>query len=123
MIFATQEPEDATRSAVGRTIISQSPTRLLLPNPRASEEAYIGGLGITPMEYDIIKGTPAASRLLLICHDSDSVVARFDLGELPEYLDVLSARTETIVEARTLMNERGEHPDDWLPTFLDRRRA
>jgi len=123
VIFATQEPEDATRSAVGRTIISQSPTRLLLPNPRASEEAYIGGLGITPMEYDIVKGTPAASRLLLICHDSDSVVARFDLSELPEYLDVLSARTETIVEARTLMNERGEHPDDWLPTFLDRRRA
>ena len=122
VIFATQEPEDATQSAVGRTIISQSPTRLLLPNPRASEEAYINGLGITPMEYDIVKRTPAASRLLLICHDSDSVVARFDLSELSEYLDVLSARAGTINEAHALMQEHGEHPDDWLPTFIDRRK-
>jgi len=120
VIFATQEPEDATRSAVGRTIISQSPTRLLLPNPRASEEAYIAGLGITPMEYDIVKRTPAASRLLLICHDSDSVVARFDLSELSEYLKVLSARAETINEAHALMHEHGEHPDDWLPKFIER---
>ena len=72
------------------------------------------------MEYDIVERPPAASRLLLICHDSDSVVARFDLSELSEYLKVLSARAETINEAHALMHEHGEHPDDWLPKFIER---
>lgn len=123
VIFATQEPEDALANAVGRTIVQQSPTRILLPNPRASREAYIEGIGVTEAEFDVIRRTPAASRLMLICHERDSVIARFDLSGLSEYLAVLSARAETVREMDTLRFEHGDDPAAWLPEFLQRHRS
>lgn len=40
-IFMTQEPADALDSKIGKTIVQQTATQILLPNPKADENDYI----------------------------------------------------------------------------------
>ena len=41
---ATQSPSDALSSAISRTIIEQTPTKILFPNSDANASEYIEGL-------------------------------------------------------------------------------
>ena len=120
VIFATQEPEDAIASAAGKTVIAQAPTQILLPNPRADEAAYLEGLRISEFELELVRSIGTAGRYMMIRRNDKSVIAKFDMGGMPEFIDVLSARTESINEMEALRAEHGE--DGWLDVFMDRRR-
>jgi type IV secretion system protein VirB4 len=48
---ATQSPSDALQSPIARTIIEQTPTKLLFPNVDATPEDYIDGFGLTEREF------------------------------------------------------------------------
>ena len=120
--FATQSVRDALNSEVGDTIIEQSFTQIFLPNNKASEEDYCKGFGLTGQELMIIRELTPESRCFLIKHGTDSVIAKLDLSNMDDFIAVLSGRTETVKLLEDIMKEKGTSPEDWLDTFLQRRK-
>jgi type IV secretion system protein VirB4 len=120
--FATQSVRDSLRSSVGDAIIEQSPTQIFLPNPRANEEDYCKGFGLSHHELTLIRELTPQSRCFLIRHGTDSVVARLDLTGLDDYIAVLSGRTETVQLMHKLIENYGDTPDQWLPHFQRMRK-
>lgn len=116
--FATQSVGDIFDSSVGTSIIDQSPTNIFMPNPRATKEAYCDGFGLTLRELYLLKNMPPESRMFLLRHGQDTVIAKLNLNGMPEHLAVLSGRTETVLVCEELREKYGDKPDDWLPHFI-----
>ena len=119
VVFVTQEVEDAANAAIGPTIVSASPTQVFLPNFKASREVYCGRLGLTAGEFAFVKEASAESRLFLLKHGRDSVIARLDLGGLAGIVKVLAGRAETVLDLDRLRAGLGERPEAWLPEFME----
>jgi type IV secretion system protein VirB4 len=115
--LGTQSPRDITTAKISHTLLEQSPTNIFFPNPRADRDSYMGAFGLSETEFDWVKSTSSTSRQFLVKHDHDSVIARLDLSALPEFIKVLSGRTETVAECERLREKFGEAPEDWLPYF------
>jgi len=124
LIFATQNPEHALRSPIASSIIGQTPTWILFPNPRADERDYRVGLGLTAKEYRLIRyELSPESRQFLIKQGQDSIVVKLDLDGMDDMLAILSGRASTVGLLDELRAELGDDPKDWLPVFHDRRRG
>ena len=123
MVFGTQSPADALRSPIAHSIIEQTATKILLPNSDAKRSDYCDGLGLTDAEYRLIREdlTPE-SRCFLVKQGHTSIVAKLDLGGMPNELKVLSGREETLVAMEEAMAAAGDDPADWLPTFYANQR-
>ncbi|CDZ55188.1 VirB4 family type IV secretion/conjugal transfer ATPase [Neorhizobium galegae] len=115
--FGTQSAADIARAPASHTLIEQSATNIHFPNPRADEESYIRRFGLTAKEFNFIRSTPPEKRTFLVKHGNDSVIARLDLGAMPDVIKVLSGRKETIEECARLREELGDDPSAWLPRF------
>lgn len=115
--FGTQSAADIVRSPAAHTLIEQSATNIHFPNPRADEESYIHRFGLTAKEFGFIRNTPPEKRSFLIKHGNDSVIARLDLGSMPDLIKVLSGRKETIEECALLRKQHGDDPSGWLARF------
>lgn len=115
--FSTQSATDIVRSPASHTLIEQSATNIHFPNPRADEESYIHRFGLTRKEFNFIRNTPPEKRAFLIKHGNDSVIARLDLGSMPDLIKVLSGRKETIEECARLRQSLGDDPAAWLAKF------
>jgi type IV secretion system protein VirB4 len=48
------------------------------------------------------------------------MLCRLDLSDLPEYIRVLSANTQSVKLLDELINELGEAPEHWLASFFER---
>lgn len=124
MMFGTQSPADALKSRISETIIEQCATKILLPNPNATEDHYMGGLNLTRSEFVLIKTELAPeSRRFLVKQGHDSVVVELDLGGLDDELAVLSGRSSTVALLDEIRAEVGDDPAAWLPVFHERRRT
>lgn len=123
LMFGTQSPADALRSNISHSIIEQTATKILLPNPFAREEEYRKGLGLTAVEFKLIKHdlTPE-SRAFLIKQGNTSVVARLDLSGMDDELAVLSGRAETVIAMERAIARAGTDPAAWLPAFHEERK-
>jgi type IV secretion system protein VirB4 len=86
-----------------------------MPNPKAQEDEYCRGFGLTLHELDLIRALPDTSRCFVIKHGTDSVVARLNLDGLPDVLTVLSGRESTVRRLDALRAEHGDDPAIWLP--------
>lgn len=125
MVFATQSPDEVLKSPIARTIVEQIETFLFLPNEKADYEQYTKQLKVSDKEYHIISHLADDSRQFLIKKADDpsiargnSVLAKIDLSGLEKSdLKILSASAENIVIMEKIINEVGEHPNDWLPIF------
>jgi type IV secretion system protein VirB4 len=123
MMFGTQSPADALRSDIAHSIIEQVATKILLPNPNATERDYVEGLNLTQAEYRLIKTELSPeSRRFLVKRGSNSVVVELDLTGLDDELAVLSGRSSTVELLDAVRGEVGDDPHDWLPLFHQRRR-
>ncbi len=118
VVFITQEVEDAANSKIGPTIVSASPTQIFLPNYKADKDIYCRKLGLTDGEFNFVVEASAQSRLFLLKHGKDSVIARLDLGDMPGMIKVLSGRSETNTNLDELRREHGDNPQKWLPHFM-----
>ncbi|ESQ94425.1 VirB4 family type IV secretion/conjugal transfer ATPase [Asticcacaulis benevestitus] len=116
--FGTQSARDALDSRISSAIIEQAATQIFMPNPRAQEEDYCVGFGLTLHELDLIRALPASSRAFLIKHGNHSVVARLDLGAMPDILTVLSGRESSVRQLDELRAQYGDAPADWWPHLL-----
>jgi len=119
MAFATQSPNDILHSRVARSLVEQTPTKILFPNPDAALNDYVEGMGLSEREYQLLRTelTPG-SRRFLIRQGRDAVVAELDLRGLEDELRVISGRTATVDEVRALMEKYGASASQWLHYFI-----
>lgn len=111
--FATQSARDALDSRIASAIVEQTATMIFTPNPRAREEDYCTGFGLTLHELELIRQLPAHSRCFLVRHANHSVVARLDLGGQPAILTVLSGREASVRKLDGLRARLGDDPRAW----------
>lgn len=112
------------RSDISHSIIEQVATKILLPNPNATERDYIEGLHLTPAEFRLIRTELAPeSRRFLVKQGHDSVVVELDLDGMDDALAVLSGRSSTVALLDQLRAEVGDDPATWLPLFHKRRKT
>jgi type IV secretion system protein VirB4 len=131
-IFATQSPEDALASDISASLIEQTATLILLPNPNASREDYIEGLKLTDAEFQVVKSLDERSRCFLVKQGHAATVCQLNLRGMDDALAVISASTDNIDIMHQVV-EKASHrtgiavdeltPDAWLQDFYDNRKG
>jgi type IV secretion system protein VirB4 len=120
MCLATQSASDVLDSAISRTIIEQTPTKILFPNPDANPGEYIEGFGLSEREFKLIKEQlEPGSRQFLVKQGHYSVVCELNLKGFDAELKVISGRTSEVERMQRLIAERGPDPTSWLPAFQE----
>jgi type IV secretion system protein VirB4 len=115
---ATQSPSDALASGISRTIIEQTPTKILFPNSNANPQEYIEGFGLSEREFKLIKEQlEPGSRMFLVKQGHYSVVCQLDLKGFSSELSVISGRASSVERLYSIMEETGPDPAQWLPVF------
>ena len=117
--FATQSARDALDSRIASAIIEQAATQIFMVNPKASEEDYCRGFGLTLHELELIRTLPDSAHCFLIRHGTESVVVRLDLTGEKDMLTILSGRERTVRLLDQIRAERGDDPAAWLPHLLE----
>ena len=119
MCLATQSASDVLDSAISRTIIEQTPTKVFFPNVDASAEEYTRGFGLSEREFKLVKEQlEPGSRSFLVKQGHHSVVCKLDLKGCDAELAVISGRARHLECMRRLMREHGADPGHWLAPFL-----
>lgn len=116
--FATQSASDALSSQIASAIIEQAATQIFMPNPKALEDEYCRGFGLTGHELDLVRALPDTSRCFVIKHGTDSVVARLNLDGMDDVLTILSGREASVRRLDALRAEHGDDPAIWLPLLI-----
>jgi type IV secretion system protein VirB4 len=116
--FATQSASDAIESKIAATIIEQSATQLFMSNPKAQASDYCDGFGLTEHELDLVRSLPEHLRCVLVKQSGNSVVARLDMGDMPDAMTVLSGRESSVRKLDELRDAHGDAPSDWMPQLL-----
>jgi type IV secretion system protein VirB4 len=120
MCLATQSASDVLESPISRTIIEQTPTKILFPHSDANAAEYIEGFGLSEREFKLLKEQlEPGSRQFLIKQGHYSVVCELDLKGFDAELKVISGRARTVDELHQLIARTGPDPKHWLPTFLE----
>ena len=115
---ATQSPSDALGSAISRTIIEQTPTKILFPNSDANAPEYIDGFGLSEREFKLLKEQlEPGSRMFLVKQGHYSVVCQLDLKGFDAALAVISGRASSVERLYSIMDQVGTDPTNWLPLF------
>lgn len=121
--FATQSAQDALESRIASAIVEQAATQIFMLNAKARAEDYVGGFGLTPHEYDLIRTLPDSSHCFLIKRGGESVVARLDLSGEDDILTILSGRERTVRLLDELRAAVGDDPADWMDMLLEQARS
>jgi type IV secretion system protein VirB4 len=120
MCLSTQSPSDVLASPLSRTIIEQTPTKILFPNPDATPSDYRDGLNLSARETQLIReGIEPGSRRFLVKQARQSVVCELDLKGFDAELAVISGRAESVALANRLIAECGSDPKYWLARFIE----
>jgi len=131
-IFATQSPEDALQSSISAALIEQTATLILLPNPSASRDDYVGGLKLTDAEFQVVKSLDERSRCFLVKQGHTSNVCQLNLRGLDDHLAVISASTDNIEILERVLEAQSKKlgvsvetlkPEDWLEQFYAQRKG
>ncbi|MDR2696165.1 MAG: hypothetical protein LBC79_07295 [Deltaproteobacteria bacterium] len=123
-ILDSQSPSDALNSAHSATLIEQTRTKILLPNPDAKKEEYIEGLGCSVREVELLKEElEPGSRMFLVKQGRHSVICQLDLKNMHYYLNILSTRTQNLEIIENLRHQFGIEPNKWLPLYRQRHAA
>ena len=116
--ICTQSARDALESRIASAIIEQAATQIFMPNPRAQKEDYCTGFGLTEHELELVRALPPQAHGFLVKHGNHSVVARLDLGEMPDILVALSGRESSVRKLDELRQRFGDHPSQWWPHLI-----
>ena len=121
MALATQSASDVLQSAISRTIIEQTPTKVFFPNADAIAQDYREGFGLTEREFRLIKEElEPGSRCFLLKQGHQSVVCELDLKGFDAELAVISGRRSAVDVVHQLIARHGAQPHQWLPHFYER---
>jgi type IV secretion system protein VirB4 len=115
----TQSPSDALRSTVARTVVEQTPTKIVLPNNEADRKDYVEGFGLTAGMFDAFTELSPESRRFLVKQGQNGVICELDLSALTQDLAVLTATPERVRLHRGIRSVHGTDPAAWLPVYLN----
>lgn len=116
--FATQSPSDVLASPIARTLVEQTPTKVLFPNLEAQRAEYVDGFGLSEREFELIgRELTPGSRRFLVRQGLQGVVCELDLKGFDYELAVISGRAENVQRVERLVNELGDEPGAWLQVF------
>jgi type IV secretion system protein VirB4 len=119
MCLATQSVSDVLDSAICRTILEQTPTKVFFPNSEASERDHREGVGLSAREVALIRDQlDPGTRAFLVRQGHHSVVCRLDLAGFEGELAVISGRAGHRERLERLVAAHGSHPEAWLPAFM-----
>lgn len=119
-VFLTQQPSDIIESKIGKTIVEQCVTKFYLPNPSADYDDYVKGFKVTEQEFRIIKNLGEASRMFVVKQGHRSAIVKFDLGGMPDVLNVISGDLPNVELLDDIRTEVGDDPEVWAPIFQKR---
>ena len=120
--FATQSPSDVLASPIARTLVEQTPTKVLFPNVEGQRAEYVEGFGLSEREYELVaRELTPGSRRFLVKQGFSGVVCELDLKGFEHELAVISGRAESVALVEQLIAEFGEEPEQWLPAFREAR--
>lgn len=131
-IFATQSPEDALASDISTSLIEQTATMILLPNPNASREDYVEGLKLTEAEYNVVVSLDERSRRFLVKQGHASAVCQLNLRGMDDALAVISASTDNIEIMHQVLDAKAKsleiaaddlQPSQWIQDFYENRKG
>jgi type IV secretion system protein VirB4 len=123
VVFGTQSPQDAIKSKIASTLLEQTATTILTPNPKAKRSDYVDHLGLTDTQFELLRGHDLQSHKLLIKQGDDAVVVQLDLAGMDEELAVLSGTSANVNLLDSIRADVGDDPDDWMPLFLEQRKS
>jgi type IV secretion system protein VirB4 len=116
---ATQSASDVLDSPISRTIIEQTPTKVLFPNADASFEEYTTGFGLSEREFRLIKERlEPGSRMFLVKQGHHSIVCQLDLQGFDAQLRVISGRASEVERMHRLIERCGAESEHWLALFM-----
>jgi len=119
MCFATQSTSDVIASSICRTVVEQTATKILFPNPDASAAEYMESFGLSEREFRLIKEhLEPGARQFLVKQGHHSVVCQLDLQGFDAELAVLAARRTGLERMWSAMAKYGTDPSSWVPGFL-----
>ncbi|RYZ91357.1 MAG: VirB4 family type IV secretion/conjugal transfer ATPase [Proteobacteria bacterium] len=122
-VFATQMPSSMLESKIAKALVQQVATEIYLPNPKADFKEYTEGFKCSIAEFEIIRSLAEDSRMFVIKQGHTSMVGRLDLKGFDDELAILSGSTDDNLLVDAIILEVGDHPENWLPVFHDRRKA
>ena len=106
------------------SIQKQMATKIFLPNAEAKRADYVDALGLTPAEFEFVRDEPMENRTFLIRRGQESIKAKFDLGDMPEFIPVLSSNDKGVALMEKIIGELGSSdPEQWVPVFMARALA
>jgi type IV secretion system protein VirB4 len=111
--FVTQSAADALNSSIASAIVEQTATSIFMPNPKARDEDYCKGFGLSPQEFEFVRSLPAHARCFLVRQANRSVVLRLDLQNMPDLLAVLSGHESNVRRLDDLRASVGDDPAHW----------
>lgn len=116
--FATQSPSDVLASPIARTLVEQTPTKVLFPNLEAQRAEYVDGFGLSEREFELIgRELTPGSRRFLVRQGTQGVVCELNLRGFEYELAVISGRAENVQRMERLIADHGSAPEAWLPAF------
>lgn len=116
VIFSTEAPEIAEKSAVTKKVMANVATKMYLPNNEASEN-YKYAFGLTDDEFNAIKTLDKNSRQFLFKRGDDSVICRVNFDGMLRELSVLSADLKRVSVMEAAIKAKGQKPENWLPEY------
>ncbi|WP_430783128.1 type VI secretion protein (plasmid) [Xanthomonas oryzae pv. oryzae] len=106
------------------SIQKQTATKIYLPNGEAKRTDLVDVLGLTAAEYEFVRDTPPENRTFLIRRGNESIKAKFDLSDMPEFIPVLSSNDKGVALMEEIIRELGtDEPEQWVPVFMERALA
>jgi type IV secretion system protein VirB4 len=122
MCLATQSASDVLASPISRTLVEQTPTKVIFPNFEANREEYVDGFGLSDREFTLIKHRlEPGSRRFLVKQSHLGVVCELDLAGLERELTVISGRRNALLRMQSLIAARGGAAANWLDEFMQQR--
>lgn len=118
LALATQEPGAILDNPVGASLVQQTATLILLPNPKARARDYIEGFGLTVAEFELLQSLGEASRKFLVKQGASVTVAQLDLSGCDDELLVFSGSPDMADIAEQAVAQAGTDPAAWLPVYL-----
>ena len=105
-----QQPSDMMENEAGKALIKQARQFICFRNDKADENDYVRDMGFTPAEFLAVREgmfkEPRHS-VLIKRQDGQSGINRFDLSELPQYLNVLSGTPKRVKLLRACLAKHG----------------
>lgn len=120
--LAAQYPEHILNNPDGPSLVAQCPTVIAYPSKKADRATYIKRLGFTAAEFrQVTEEMPVApERSFLIKRESGSVVVRYGLDDMREFIPVLSGREKSVRVLDEIRAALGDDADAVAAEFMRR---